>query len=318
MIFIMTCHIGNYYHNVIVSQLFNIGVPLFFVISGILCARREISSPKKWLIHRFIRLYMPLLAWILYSAILASYKGQLLNSDTWMSLLALSINLQGLRHIFPAFPRIDGPWFFTVIMICYLIAIYWKKLEVKYSDINSIITILLLAVIVVLLSRISILLDGVFFFFGGYILEKMDFFRNRKLSLSTTMALMICSCMIRLLGKIVLDGSWLYDHVIVFLCSFLLTIGIIITSYWIEVIFTKQFIIIMKSPISRWIDSISAYVYCFHEVFIFGPLTVFILGLPVWACIISIFIGSFILATILYIPFETLGRFLNCRFECTV
>ena len=58
MLCIVACHIGNYFSNSLVSQLFNVGVPLFFVISGGLYANRKIEKPHLWLANRILRLYI--------------------------------------------------------------------------------------------------------------------------------------------------------------------------------------------------------------------------------------------------------------------
>lgn len=138
MIFIVACHIGNHFNNAIVSQVFNVGVPLFFVISGGLCADKEIKQPRQWLAQRFARLYMPLLAWALYYLIsaLIQQNGHL-EKDTVFALVLMLFNLQGLRHFFTGFISVDGPWFFTIIMICYALVIPYKRLEKKFNTRNG-------------------------------------------------------------------------------------------------------------------------------------------------------------------------------------
>lgn len=47
MLLIVGCHIGHHYQNAILSQIFNVGVPLFFIISdGGLYAKKKSRIQK--------------------------------------------------------------------------------------------------------------------------------------------------------------------------------------------------------------------------------------------------------------------------------
>lgn len=174
MMSIVACHISNHYHNAIASQVFNVGVPLFFIISGTIYANRSINMPRQWLMDRYFRLYMPLLAWIIYYTLhsLCINNGHI-SGDSWFCIILLLLNLQGLHHLFPNFKSIDGPWFFTIIMLCYITLIKYKKIEITNPNINNWRTILVMFIIVALASINNILdLTGLFYFYNGYIVEK--------------------------------------------------------------------------------------------------------------------------------------------------
>ena len=63
MFFIMICHVGSRFNLEVVGQFFNVGVPIFFLISGFLYGGKEITDAKQWLSKRLIRIYIPLLLW---------------------------------------------------------------------------------------------------------------------------------------------------------------------------------------------------------------------------------------------------------------
>ena len=69
MLFVIICHLGSYFGLAFVGQLFNVGVPIFYLISGYLYGNAEIKDIRTWLCKRLIRLYIPLLlgasvAWV--------------------------------------------------------------------------------------------------------------------------------------------------------------------------------------------------------------------------------------------------------------
>ena len=62
-------------------------------------------------------------------------------------------------------------------------------------------------------------ISGVFYFFGGYIITKLGFNDGKKRNtLFSAILLIIGSCVIRVFGKIVFDGSWLYEDMLALLC----------------------------------------------------------------------------------------------------
>lgn len=152
-------------------------------------------------------------------------------------------------------------------------------------------------------------LSGICYFFCGYILTKLGYNSvERKYSFVTAFALMCGSCVVRLVGKRMLDGFWLYDQLIVPVCHLSLAMGILFGIRWIRSKSPDRFDTVMSAPIVCWLDAISIYVYCFHGPFIAGELSVFRYHLPNALLIILVYLASFCAATIIYIPFETLGK----------
>ena len=107
---IVICHILQGYNNDW-AWVLNIGVQVFFFMSGFLYGIKRIEKIKKFYFGRIIKIYLPYIIWVsiaigilsLISPESLSFKGIILQYVT------LS-NLPGLNHL----------WFMNVIFICYL------------------------------------------------------------------------------------------------------------------------------------------------------------------------------------------------------
>lgn len=78
MFFIIICHLGSYFGLVPVGQFFNVGVPIFFLISGYLYGDKKIFDTGKWIKGRLVRIYVPLLLWGIVMMGLILLRGQTL------------------------------------------------------------------------------------------------------------------------------------------------------------------------------------------------------------------------------------------------
>ena len=130
MLFIIFCHLSSFRGPGWLPQVFNVGVYVFLLISGWLYSKKEVPRPTIWLIHRWKKLCIPLLIWILVTELLS-----ILVFRTHLgvkNLILFSTNLQGLSWVFPSFPSIertglaaglDHLWFITIIFLCYILLI---------------------------------------------------------------------------------------------------------------------------------------------------------------------------------------------------
>ena len=131
MLFIIACHFCAHLGNNMLSEVFQVGVFIFFFISGFLYGDKKIDDYKKWFLNRVKRIFIPLYLYILLNICL--HGGITINK----TLIFQLFNLQGLFMIFQKMSLIDGPWFFTVIMICYILLIFIKKEEDKLDKCST-------------------------------------------------------------------------------------------------------------------------------------------------------------------------------------
>lgn len=120
MIMIIVCHMFQYYDHEL-CHWFNVGVQVFFVISGFLYGLKEIDNPIRFLSRSFIKILVPYYVFLciaicLYSLFCPSEFGGL---NVVIEAIVCAGTLPGLGHL----------WFVGYILFCYLITPYlhWLK-----------------------------------------------------------------------------------------------------------------------------------------------------------------------------------------------
>ncbi len=146
-IIIVVCHILQTYNNNY-AYVFNIGVQIFFVLSGLLYGYKEIEFKRFWY-GRIKNIYVPFLIFSLVMALLNVCL--LMETVEIKQLLIYILGVQGLPFTFIDKLSIDGLghlWYITAILLCYAITPVLQSIRHKYDGGGKIlITITLLAII---------------------------------------------------------------------------------------------------------------------------------------------------------------------------
>ena len=317
MVFIVLCHICSHTGRIALSQFLNVGVPIFFLLSGYLYGGKTITNGKVWISKRLFRLYLPLLAWIAVVTVAALLKRSAL--PTWYQYLTLFLNLQGIRFILTMLPKVfAGPWFFTSIMFCYLAVLGYQYLEKKHPKLDRLFRfggIAPLAVFIVLACfRIST--DGLLIFFVGYQLRQRGYLEDKKnvsRMIVSGVAAFVLSVLIRIGCRRLIDGTLLYDEIIVPLTHIGIASSALVAIKAFALIWPSVLEGIGKNRLTRYLDRISIYVYICHDWFIKDIiLAVFDLSAPIWLIVPVFIILVLVTASVLYFIFErVIGRRLN-------
>lgn len=152
MIFIVLCHFFQYYDNEL-AWWFNVGVYIFFAVSGFLYGSRNIMDPISFIKKNFKKILVPyyifLIPAIIFYFIFAPNKITLFSA---VKAFFCAGTIQGLGNL----------WFVGYILFCYLITpyLYWivKKLE-NSSFIRMIISF---TVILIFVQILGILFNSYF------------------------------------------------------------------------------------------------------------------------------------------------------------
>ncbi len=164
---IVLCHIAEPTNFIKVGNVLNIGVQVFFVISGFLYGRKVINGIKDFYIKRIKKIYLPYLIFVSL-ALIAYY---LFHKDylSYDKVLLYLFNLQ-------AFTTIKGlghTWFVTSIMLCYLITPLLQKIsQYAHPVIWCILSFFIQFIDVQFLGMRSMYL---FLYCAAYFLAKLDF-----------------------------------------------------------------------------------------------------------------------------------------------
>lgn len=268
MFFIVICHCSSLLGHAALASLFDVGVPIFFVISGYLTASKKIDDKRSWAKKKMVRLYIPLLLWFAVYTIIKLIKG---NYDIHLwQIVMLLFNMQGLNHICSRIPLGVGPWFFTVIELCYLfyLILDTNKLQ-KPIDKFSVHSLLGLFTIVVVLQFCGINFGGIFAFYLGC------FIYNNKVTLSkiwnsiwAIILLGFFSITLRLVGKMFLDDTVFYNNVLSSFTHTILAAAIFLFFNYLAIHYSKAVEFIGSFPLVTWLDKLSIYVYLTHTWFL--------------------------------------------------
>lgn len=297
MFFIIICHLGSFFGSDLVGQFFNVGVPIFFLISGYLYGDKKIRNLNRWIKMRLIRLYIPLLIWGVVVTSFIIIRGEVLPSIK--EYIFFLLNLHGLNFVFYNMPDLAmGPWFFSVIMLCYFFVVLYQLIERKHENIILIFyyggIIPLCIQVVAAYLGVSVPLS----FLVGYGLKKRGLLeKQRPYNLFVGIIVFIIAVFLRVVTKRYIDGTILYDHVIVELSHLMIASAFFIEIRWLFDIIGENMTEFASSSIIKWLDKISIYVYISHDWFV---RDIFELHLPLLIRFIVYFTEVFIVASILY------------------
>ena len=127
MMLIVSCHIAQYY-GFKVAWVLNVGVQIFFFMSGFLYGKLDSSvSPFVFYKKRFIKVYLPYIIWFaIVMVVYAAFHLYRINAKQavlyLLNLQWFSTPIEGLNHL----------WFLTVLMVAYLLTTWLKKFHEKY------------------------------------------------------------------------------------------------------------------------------------------------------------------------------------------
>ena len=92
---IVLCHFASWDSRLsAVGQFLNVGVPVFFLISGFLYGLKDISKPTQWLLKRCLTVLIPVYLYYLVSGLLLLAIGKLGVIEIKRVLIQM-LNLQG-------------------------------------------------------------------------------------------------------------------------------------------------------------------------------------------------------------------------------
>lgn len=269
MSMIIFTHICQFFNWVSIRSLM-FGVPLFLLISGYLYGNKKVTDFKAFLFGRWEKIIIPV--WI-FELFVFTYSSVILKIyPTFQDILIQFLNLQGLQNILlnsKIYPFISCEilWFTTVIMACY----FWVPVLQKMKQSNmGWYGLLVLAILAVIMPFAGIRLSYFFVFSVGYYLPIIQKKLGKGKVTLYSLIIVLVSGVIRLMTRPVLDGSILYNEVIVAISFDSMAFFTVNFVNWIAEHIKTMFEKIGNHPVLIWIDGISFYVYMTHYLFFKG------------------------------------------------
>ena len=252
---ILTCHIlqalGNRW-----AWVLNIGVQVFFFISGYLYGHKNIVNWKSWYINRFKKIYIPFISTVFIFVILLflfNYTFSPLNIISYVFASQWFYgNIFGLEHL----------WFITAVLLCYLSTPLLQSL--KSDNILPLIVLFIYSLYELFIVRYDVkVFIPLFIFAFGYFYACLE---SRWKTSTTIMLLTICCIVIfhTTWGDILVYNSR-QNQVFHTYC------GITFSILFLQLASKLRNIILL--PIGHFIDKYSYEIYLIHHPLILGPLS---------------------------------------------
>ena len=141
MLMIITCHILQGY-NQPSAFLFNVGVQIFFLLSGFLYGKIEITSIASFIKKRFVKVYIPFILVVL--CCVAIYVIFNVVDVQIRNVVPYLFNIQGF--IGGGIDGLNHLWFLSVLMACYFVTPVAQKI-LKYNSVFFVVLWILVGVV---------------------------------------------------------------------------------------------------------------------------------------------------------------------------
>ena len=283
MFLIVGCHLCNVYPEIeFMGQILNVGVYVFFILSGFLYGQRDIKSAKRWLKARFVRILAPVYIFYIIMFLLLLLVGKL-GSLNLKSVLLQIFNLQGFVDCAEIGNVYTGHlWYISFILLCYLITPILQRLRGNMSGKMALLVLIIISIIEsIVICNVKIqsfiaYVSGIIAYISAYFLGAYWNKLIEKKRYALIFALMIFAMLIRLYVKKNSDMDVkygiIYERVITQYTHIILAYWIFMTLYALCQIFKE----IVKKTIAfvKFFDSISFEIYIVHQVLCIGTLSV--------------------------------------------
>ncbi len=283
-IFIVLCHYFQALNCSELGQIFNVGVPIFFMISGYLYGQKPIKEATAvWYKKQFIKIVVPVYMFYLIMGVILCLIGEQGALNVGQLVIHI-LNLQGLTDVMLGNIKSAPLWFITYILICYRLTPVLNKLNKKLSlkkQVFAIITLYASEIICILninargfmaVGFIGVLLYCAMFFVGANWNKRISV----RLYISMTI-MMIFAIILRLYVKNLADTNndffeILYGRIVAAYTHQVLGVWIFFTVYALCGFMKK--LVDFAFPLIKIIDRYSFSIYIVHSTFLDGVFSV--------------------------------------------
>ena len=292
VILILLCHITKTHSNTLVvstSQIFNVGVNIFVVISGFLFGLSGVRKPYlRWYGKRLKRIFIPY--WLFFGvlAVVTAVAGMKFPMPEWV---VFPLGVQGFRFFLKT---ADHTWFITAILLCYLATplIGWltRKVPGKYHW--SVCLLLLIMPLPLVNTTNFVIYLAAFFFAIAYILGRH--WSDVKITNGRAIIAMIAvvgAFVLRFGCKILFDGTVYYDRIAVSYTHYIVAFAMLYLFAWLFERKPWRWV--------RFINDVSFEIYLWHYLFLWPPLSTMKLT-PWWAVNVALaMVATFVIAWVM-------------------
>ena len=274
------------------GQFFNVGVPIFFLISGYLHSQKPISNTAKWYVRKFKRVCIPLYVFLSLLFIIYVIAKLPIHISVWLQTIfpicGLTQNyISGCGHL----------WFLTHLLICYLITPLLQRRCVLQKAHIAFMLFAWFAVCSMLAYAVPpiwcTLLNSLFTYVLGY--YALPHLLCKSFHFASLFGCVLGACALRLVFHHFFDGTPFYNSVATQISSLLLALSVVLFISKAAGILGAK----LNHTMSAHISALSKQTYNFyltHYIFLNGVLCIKTANY-LWSVLIALFL-SIVLAKI--------------------
>lgn len=317
MFMILICHIANHTGIGSIAQLFQVGVQIFLLISGYLCAMHNPESALYWLVQRVKRVFVPI--WLFYIfVILACFMT---NSTIHINEVIIgAAGIYGITQIIPTItlPSIQGMqhlWFITPLFLSYIITsfIYHIKRN-KNTKVNRLYAVGILVILQFLFAMIEVRIDFIIIFFIGYACYRLSDSQSKYAAIiSNIVACIFMGLRVFCSLNESLSLSKGYLFFIIPICYNAMALAIFYDVRKMVQCVKINKLMSRLNRIFTHLDSISYEVYIVHYIFIEGVLGIYAMKQSLLINTMLFMLMSFAAAEILHVIVKHTNSIFNLR-----
>lgn len=284
MCLIIACHFCQYYDNEWAWRL-NVGVQIFFLLSGFLYGGKRIDEPIGWISNQFGKILQPYFLFLFFALFLYGLFSPNLLSVTGVVKSIFSVGtIKGIGHL----------WFVGYILFCYLLTPYLSAIAQYIENKSAYRAFLLVLLVCLLFTIVSILAPyhyrpgRVLCYVLGYFLSVFYWRYGNKVMLGSLLTSVISFLLIKL-GYTFLQGI---------LPSVAAQLSVITTDFshlFAGTALTILLIYVFKSlkgnSFLRLSDKYSYSIYLVHQLFILSPFALMSISKHVYVNIILVLVA---------------------------
>lgn len=294
MIMIITCHILQGLNNRWAFWI-NVGVQIFFFISGFLYGKKEIKNISDFYKSRVEKIFVP---YIIVLTIGLLLERVFLNKK--YSFYSIFGNYLGFGGFCGCIEILTHTWFISYILLCYLLIPVFQKMLAKKLFRNNLYYFMIVCIFIQLLQEFQVLsINSCWInnFLFGYFYSRCCKSRKEKIIFETS---------ITMLFIIVIPFAFIYQENIEIYKTFpniLNSHSGVIIQYGHVLLGSVLFIYLYKlfdnfnmkyNTLLDFFDKYSFYIYLVHQIFILNSFSILYLTDNITINIILIFVLSFL------------------------
>lgn len=257
MILIVVCHVLQAYGNNW-AYVFNVGVQIFFLLSGFLYGRKDKIEARQFFVSRLIKVYLP---YVLYMAIVVVVMVFVLGkSVAWKQIVVYAINMQGF--IGEPIEGLNHLWFLSVLMVGYVLTPMLKD-SLKRNRLLTIACLIGIALVEYLwLQKRYALFTWIALYLVGIVVGSVNFKVSKWIGVVSIPATLVFVFMLP-------DVSALTQHEYAFASVWL---HVFLAFSMLTILYLTSRMLKDSLPMwMKWLDSYSYEIYLTHHLYVLGP-----------------------------------------------